>query len=865
MLLLQLLVDGVLLGGMYMLLAQGLNLVFGVMGAVNLAHGALITLAGLFTFWFVTETHRSPFLILPVVFVVMLVAGAGLQRFLLEPLARAGKNFQLMTLMVTFGLSYVLVEGGLDIFGSQYVSLPDLQKTWPVGGIAISEAFVVAGLLGAAITGCLQIWLNWTGSGQALLATSQNPIGAMSCGIDVGRVRCVAFAVGTALAGAAGVLLILVIPLAAPTADTLTVLSFVIIALGGLGDYRGAALAALLLGVVQSVAGYYLGGDAEIVIPYLLLIVFMVVLPQGLGRAGRQNLRRAMTRLDARGRRGAAIAGAIIVALAVAAAPFLGSAYILQLATDILTYGALAYSWNLISGCTGYLSFGQVAFFGIGAYATSLLVIHTSIPWYVAVPLASPLAAIAAALAGTVMLRLRGIMFALGMLGLARILGVAVQHWPFAGGAVGLTLPAQLTPVPVYFGMWVAALVAFGLNAFVLQSRWGLAAMGVRDDEGAAAALGVPTTRIKVIIFMMSALAPAAVGGLVAWNRSFLDPASAFDPSLDLEVVVFALFGGIGTLWGPAIGTFVLMLVSEELWAYVPELQLALYGVLVIAVVLAFPGGAVGLANRFGWLLRRPVLAPAAFPSVTRLPASPATGTGPVLEVRDLTVRFGGVVALNRISLTVGRGEVVTIIGANGAGKTTLFNAITGFVVPTEGSILYQGASVVGVPSFRRARDGIARTFQIPRLMETLTVWENALLAGNNGRRASHAVEQAAWALETVGLERLWLEPADKLTPGQRRRLELARALALDPTLILLDEVMAGMTRAEHEEIRAVLRRLREFGVAAVAGVEHVISAIADLSDRMIVLDHGTMIAEGAPEAVLRDPAVIESYLGAVQ
>lgn len=286
MLLLQLLVDGVLLGGMYMLLAQGLNLVFGVMGAVNLAHGALITLAGLFTFWFVTETHRSPFLILPVVFVVMLVAGAGLQRFLLEPLARAGKNFQLMTLMVTFGLSYVLVEGGLDIFGSQYVSLPDLQKTWPVGGIAISEAFVVAGLLGAAITGCLQIWLNWTGSGQALLATSQNPIGAMSCGIDVGRVRCVAFAVGTALAGAAGVLLILVIPLAAPTADTLTVLSFVIIALGGLGDYRGAALAALLLGVVQSVAGYYLGGDAEIVIPYLLLIVFMVVLPQGLGRAG---------------------------------------------------------------------------------------------------------------------------------------------------------------------------------------------------------------------------------------------------------------------------------------------------------------------------------------------------------------------------------------------------------------------------------------------------------------------------------------------------------------------------------------------------------------------------------------------------
>lgn len=288
MLLLQLLVDGVLLGGMYMLLAQGLNLVFGVMGAVNLAHGAFITLAGLFTFWFVSSLHRSPFLALPLVFVVMLGAGALLQRFLVEPLARSDRNFELLTLMVTFGLSYVLVETGIDVFGSQYVSLPDLQTTWPVGGIAINEAFVVAGVLGAGISGGLQIWLHRTASGQALLATSQNAIGAVSCGIDVGRVRCIAFAVGTALAGAAGVLLILVLPLSASTADTLTVLSFVIIALGGLGDYRGAAFAAILLGVVQSIAGFYLGGDAEIVIPYLLLILFMIVLPQGLGGAGRR-------------------------------------------------------------------------------------------------------------------------------------------------------------------------------------------------------------------------------------------------------------------------------------------------------------------------------------------------------------------------------------------------------------------------------------------------------------------------------------------------------------------------------------------------------------------------------------------------
>lgn len=287
MLLLQLLINGILLGGMYLLLAQGLNLVFGVMGVVNLAHGAIITLAGLFIFWFATTTHHDPLLLLPVIFVVMLGVGVVLQRVLIEPVMSAGKKAELLSLMVTFGLSYVLVETGLNLFGSQYVSLPDLQTTWNIGGLAINEALVASGLLGAAISGALEIWLRRTASGKALMATSQNEIGALSCGIDVRRMRAAAFAIGSALAAVAGVLLILVIPLSAPTADTLTILAFVIVALGGLGDYQGAALAALLLGLVQSFVGYYLGGDAEYVVPYLLLIVFMIVRPQGLGKAGR--------------------------------------------------------------------------------------------------------------------------------------------------------------------------------------------------------------------------------------------------------------------------------------------------------------------------------------------------------------------------------------------------------------------------------------------------------------------------------------------------------------------------------------------------------------------------------------------------
>lgn len=558
-----------------------------------------------------------------------------------------------------------------------------------------------------------------------------------------------------------------------------------------------------------------------------------------------------------------------MVALAVSiicagVAPLLVSGYLLQLATDTLMFAALAYSWNIISGCTGYLSFGQVSFFGIGAYATSVLVIHTGMPWYVAAPIASALAGVIAALLGIVMLRLRGIMFALGMLGLSRILMVLSANWGFIGGAAGLTLPAELTPVAVYLAMWVVVVAAFGLNAFVLNSGWGLSVIGVRDDEVAAAAIGVPTSRVKVIAFIMSALAPAAVGGLVAWNRSFIDPASAFDPTLDLQVIVFALFGGIGTLWGPAFGTVFLMVIGEQFWAYLPDLQLALYGGLVIAVVLAFPSGIVGLANRIGWLRRSPVLAPEIFPTVPSSPHAPPPADETIIDVRNLTVRFGGLVALDGISFSVRRGEMVSIIGANGAGKTTLFNAITGFVKPSEGDVLYLSKPVADIPSYERARQGIARTFQIPRLMETLTVWENTLLAARHGKRADKAVEQAAWALHVVKMNELWLEPTTKLSPGQQRRLEMARALALNPTLILLDEVMAGMTRDEQGEIRAVLREFRNYGVAGVAGVEHVISAIADISDRMIVLDRGRKIAEGKPDTVLRDPLVIESYLGKV-
>ncbi len=562
--------------------------------------------------------------------------------------------------------------------------------------------------------------------------------------------------------------------------------------------------------------------------------------------------------------RGAAAAVALLALFV--AIPLISRGYLLQFGTDILEAVTLAYGWNLISGFTGYLSFGQVSFFGLGAYATALLVMRAHVPWYFAACLGGFVAALVALALGPVMLRLRGILFALGMLGLARILAVVFNNWGFAGGSVGLSLPAELTPVAVYVGMGLLALLGFALSAFFVHSGFGLDVMSLNEDEEAAAAVGVPTTRVKVIAFALSALLPAIAGGLVAWNRSYIDPTSAFDPTVDLQTVVAVMFGGIGTLWGPFLGAAVLMVAGEEFLVHFPNLELALYGSVVIVTVLAFPGGLVGLANRFGWLGRPIVLAPRA--KAAGAPPRPAArgtslpGTVPVLEVRDLTVRFGGLTALDGVSLSVRRGETLCIIGANGAGKTTLFNAITGFIRPTNGEILYFGEPVTRVPTYRRAQRGMARSFQIPRLLPSLSVWENVVLASRHGRQSQRAVEHAAWVLEMMGLAAMWRDPASRLTPGYQRQLEFARVLALDPELVLLDEVMAGMTRDEQEAVRGVIRLLPEFGIAAVACVEHVIAAVADLCDTMVVLDFGRKIAEGAPAQVLKDPAVVRAYLG---
>jgi branched-chain amino acid transport system permease protein len=281
-LILQLVVDGVLLAGIYLLMAQSLNLIFGVMRIVNFAQGTMIAVSGLFTVWFATHAKVNPFVATPAAFAAMFVIGALVERLLLRRITIRGTQGELMTLMVTFGVSYVLINFALKAWGSEYVSLPYLQTSWHLGAIDFPKSLVVAGIFGAVLSAALYGWLNYTGSGLALLATAQSRVGAGACGIDAGRTGTLAFALGSALAAVAGSVLVLVTPLGPQSGNDLTILCFVVIALGGLGDQGGAVLGALVLGLAQSIFGYYLGGNVQVLLPYILLILIMLFVPRGL-------------------------------------------------------------------------------------------------------------------------------------------------------------------------------------------------------------------------------------------------------------------------------------------------------------------------------------------------------------------------------------------------------------------------------------------------------------------------------------------------------------------------------------------------------------------------------------------------------
>ncbi|HZK89428.1 MAG TPA: branched-chain amino acid ABC transporter ATP-binding protein/permease [Stellaceae bacterium] len=563
-----------------------------------------------------------------------------------------------------------------------------------------------------------------------------------------------------------------------------------------------------------------------------------------------------------------AIALAVVTVAYLALAASVHNSYYQLVLTLVPIWAVLGLGWNLFSGMSGLVSFGHASFFGIGAYAVTLSLVYWDLTPWLGIPLGMVLGGVAAVLIGLPTFRLRGHYFALSMLAYPLAMLYVLQYLGFQEvplpmhrehPALFLQFVDPFYSTLVAVGLFVAAMVA---GLLVENSRFGLALLAIKQNELAAEAAGLDTRRWKMRALVASGAISAAAGGLYACVLLIVTPDSVFGVIVSAQALVVTLFGGVGTVWGPTIGAAILIPLAETLNAklgdIVPGIQGVVYGFAIIAIMLVAPEGLFWtIRDRF---LRRPAAPPVIAERASSL-AVPITA-GTLLEVRGLSKAFGGLRAVQEVGFTVAAGEILGIIGPNGAGKTTLFNLLNGVLAADAGSARLAGQELRGRSVHQVARLGVGRTFQVVRSFPRLSLLDNVIVSGYGTGLGDHAAAAAAEAaLEAVGLADRAARAAGELTNKELRLMELARALAGRPRLLLLDETLAGLGREECDDLLAVLRELRAGGMTIVI-IEHTMHAMLRLADRFLVLDHGTVLAEGLPREVIEDSAVIEAYLG---
>ncbi len=563
---------------------------------------------------------------------------------------------------------------------------------------------------------------------------------------------------------------------------------------------------------------------------------------------------------------------------------FVRSPYHLHLVILFLLWVGLGESWNLLGGFTGQVSFGHAAFFGIGAYVTSLLYIGPGVPLVVGGLLGGFLAAVLSIPIGLICFRLRGPYFALTILGIAEILRIIAINWrSLTKGPVGVLFPPIFRDkLPFYYIVLALAVLTMVVVWITLRSKAGYYFRALRDDQDAANALGVDPTRFKLVSLVLSAFLTGLLGGFFAPYQGYIDPDVVFSiPDVSIAMIVVVVLGGLGNLWGPPVGAMIVVVLSEVLRTTLGEAHLLVYAALMIVIVVFLPDGLVGWLTRLSnrWVSRRGTAAPAA--ETAPAAAAPtgliragweglAVGGNPgsngfLLRAEKVSKAFGGLLALQGVDFRVRPGEVLGLIGPNGAGKTTLLSVVSGFERPTEGRIHFDSHDITGLPPHRITHLGVTRTFQIVRPLKKMTVLDNALTAAlANTVHVGAAREEAEEILRFVGLSHRRRALAASLTLEERKRLELARALATRPKLLLLDEVAAGLNDAETKAMVGILERISGAGISIVA-VEHVMQVIMSISDRVVVLNYGQVLAEGKPAEVARNPEVIQAYLGVTE
>ncbi len=550
------------------------------------------------------------------------------------------------------------------------------------------------------------------------------------------------------------------------------------------------------------------------------------------------------------------------------------SDYHLQILTWVGINTIMGVSLNLINGFTGQFSLGHAGFMAIGAYVAAYMTKILGAGFAPALLTGGIAAALGGLAVGIPTLRLAGDYLAIATLGFGEITRVIILNLDAVGGPRGLPGIREHTTF-----LWVYAIAAATVVVVrnLVWSRQGRALVAIREDETAAETMGVDTTRYKIMAFAVGAFFAGVAGGLYAHKITFIDP-SQFDFMKSIEALVIIVLGGLGSITGTVLAAFVVTFLPEALRAFA-DYRMIIYSLMLILMMLYRPKGLMGSAEfgfrQFGLADARPISNPHGIGVET-----PVRRDGPptVLEARDVCIDFGGLRAVSDFCLTLCHGELVGLIGPNGAGKTTVFNALTGLSEPTCGSIYFMGNEITRKRPSEISEMGIARTFQNIRLFNNLTVLDNVRIAfrGDNpysmpeavlraGRYSSQEEEICLRSMEFLtlfGLGDRASEIAGKLPYGAQRRLEMARALATRPKLLLLDEPAAGMNPQETQELLDLIKWIHERFDLTVLLIEHDMNLVMRLCQRIIVLDYGVTIADGTPVDIVRNRRVIEAYLG---
>jgi branched-chain amino acid transport system permease protein len=574
------------------------------------------------------------------------------------------------------------------------------------------------------------------------------------------------------------------------------------------------------------------------------------------------------------------VLGIALAGIALATVPWLGlPAFYESILYLVCHWAVLALSWNILSGYSGYFSFGHGAFFGIGMYATAVLAGKWNWPFLATLPFAALLPALLGLFLGFVVFRVkavRGELFALLTLAVTFVVATIILNTPIDGGP-GLYLNAVEVPrlgpsaaSSIYLLVLAAVIATLFIAWKVTDSRLGTGLFAIHDDEDVAEVMGVPTFRYKLAAFALSCALAGLAGGIHALFVQYVTVGETFNITVPLTVVLMSVLGGTRHWAGPAIGavgiTGLLYFFTAGDHAVAGR---AAVGAILVVVILFLPEGVLGqLLKRRKPTGPAPQPMPAAAAAAAREgpPAAPRVRAigAPLLEVRALSKSFKGVQALDRVHLQVREGEILGLLGPNGSGKSTLINLVSGHFPASGGQILFGGRDLTGAPAHRIAHAGIARTYQIPRPFAHMTVLQNVALVAMFGRASLGPKDAAreAWKwLEFTGLQARAEALPEDLNLHQRKFLELARALAARPKLVLLDEVLSGLTPGEINEAIELIRRIRDQG-ATIVFVEHVLRAVLALTDRIVVLNHGKLIAQGEAVDVMRDAEVVNAYLG---